>query len=80
MAARAGPAPHPRGVDSQASCQAAGAIARRENLAKSQFLSRVSHELRTPLNAVLGFTQLMQSDDALAAGHKARLALIRSSG
>ncbi|MCB2020028.1 MAG: PAS domain-containing protein [Rhizobacter sp.] len=58
----------------------AGAIARRENLAKSQFLSRVSHELRTPLNAVLGFTQLMQSDDALAAGHKARLALIRSAG
>ncbi len=58
----------------------AGAIARRENLAKSQFLSRVSHELRTPLNAVLGFTQLMQSDDALATGHKARLALIRSAG
>ena len=58
----------------------ASAIARRENVAKSQFLSRVSHELRTPLNAVLGFTQLMQSDDSLESGHKTRLALIRSAG
>ena len=56
------------------------ALAQRENLAKSQFLSRVSHELRTPLNAVLGFTQLMQAEESLAPAHKARLALIRSAG
>jgi PAS domain S-box-containing protein len=31
--------------------------------AKSEFLSRMSHELRTPLNSVLGFAQLLLSDD-----------------
>ncbi len=31
--------------------------------AKTDFLSRMSHELRTPLNAVLGFSQLLQTDD-----------------
>jgi signal transduction histidine kinase len=30
--------------------------------AKSAFLSSMSHELRTPLNAVLGFSQLMETD------------------
>jgi PAS domain S-box-containing protein len=32
------------------------------NRAKSEFLSRMSHELRTPLNAVIGFAQLMRTD------------------
>jgi len=35
------------------------------NRAKSDFLSSMSHELRTPLNAVLGFAQILESDDAL---------------
>ena len=33
------------------------------NRSKNEFLSRMSHELRTPLNAVLGFAQLLESDD-----------------
>jgi len=33
------------------------------NRAKTEFLSRMSHELRTPLNAVLGFGQLLETDD-----------------
>jgi CheY-like chemotaxis protein len=33
------------------------------NNAKSEFLSRLSHELRTPMNAVLGFAQLLETDE-----------------
>jgi len=33
------------------------------NRAKTEFLSRMSHELRTPLNAVLGFGQLLETED-----------------
>jgi PAS domain S-box-containing protein len=32
------------------------------NKAKNEFLSRMSHELRTPLNAMLGFSQLLETD------------------
>ncbi len=31
--------------------------------AKSDFLARLSHELRAPLNAILGFAQMLGSDD-----------------
>ena len=41
----------------------ARAAAEKANLAKSEFLSSMSHELRTPLNAVLGFAQLMASEN-----------------
>ena len=41
-------------------------IALRESQSKSRFMARMSHELRTPLNAMLGFTQLMQHDEAVA--------------
>jgi signal transduction histidine kinase len=35
----------------------------RENLAKSEFLSRMSHALRTPVNGIMGFAQLLDLDD-----------------
>jgi PAS domain S-box-containing protein len=37
------------------------------SLAKTKFLSQMSHELRTPLNAILGFAQLLNQCDSLAA-------------
>ncbi len=33
---------------------------------KSAFLSNVSHEIRTPMNAIIGFSELLVSDNSLA--------------
>ncbi len=43
--------------------ESARSLAERANLAKSDFLSSMSHELRSPLNAILGFAQLMQTQN-----------------
>jgi PAS domain S-box-containing protein len=67
-----------------ASARQESEIARRESQAKSRFLARMSHELRTPLNAVLGFAQLLASDeqgsDPIAEQRRRRIAHIRSAG
>jgi signal transduction histidine kinase/ActR/RegA family two-component response regulator len=57
-------------------------LALRESRSKSALFGRISHELRTPLNAVLGFTQLMQSENeqATAAERQHRLRQIQTAG
>ncbi len=56
-------------------------VAEKANLAKSDFLSSMSHELRSPLNAILGFAELMESDQIPPTpSQKASLMQIRNAG
>ena len=67
--------------DKNTELESARFIAEKANLAKSEFLSRMSHELRSPLNAILGFAQLMDSDNPPAtAGQKASIDQILHAG
>lgn len=50
------------------------------NAAKSRYVTGLSHELRTPLNSILGYTQILQRDGAMADQHKDALATIFRSG
>ncbi len=49
------------------------------NRQKSRFISNVSHELRTPLNGILGYTELLQSDEQNPE-HREFLQIVRESG
>jgi signal transduction histidine kinase/CheY-like chemotaxis protein len=40
--------------------------AERANQAKSEFLAKLGHELRNPLNAVIGYSEIMLEDSAIA--------------
>ncbi|MGD9928514.1 MAG: PAS domain S-box protein [Mangrovibacterium sp.] len=43
---------------------------------KSAFLANMSHEIRTPLNVILGFTEMLVSDQQMAADKKQEFSLI----
>jgi len=47
---------------------------------KSAFLANMSHEIRTPMNGILGFADLLASDDLEKSEIKEYLEIIKSSG
>ncbi|WP_235535128.1 ATP-binding protein [Sphingomonas sp. Leaf339] len=48
--------------------------------AKTEFLATTSHEIRTPLNGILGMTQVMLADGALAAPVRERVSVVHGAG
>lgn len=60
--------------------QEAKEVAVAANQAKSRYLSGVSHELRTPLNTILGYAQLLESDDELPKRNRRAAEVIQRGG
>jgi signal transduction histidine kinase len=50
------------------------------NHAKSTFLATMSHELRTPLNGILGYAQILKSDNTLTREQHKGINVIERSG
>ncbi len=63
-----------------AELQQARIIAEQANQAKSRYITGISHELRTPLNSILGYAQLLDSDQDFPDNKKQAIRVIRRSG
>lgn len=63
-----------------AELQSARQLADQANNAKSRYITGISHELRTPLNSILGYAQLLDSDNSIPQHRKQAIRVIRRSG
>ena len=64
----------------QQKLEKAKVVAQKANNAKSVFLANVSHEIRTPLGAILGFTDILESDEELTQTQLEWLKKIKDNG
>ncbi|MEI7432246.1 MAG: ATP-binding protein, partial [Betaproteobacteria bacterium] len=60
--------------------QKAKKVADQANLAKSRYITAISHELRTPLNSILGYAQILDSDETIPLNRRQAVSVIRKSG
>ena len=50
------------------------------NQAKSRYIMAISHELRTPLNSILGYAQILDTDNTIPLNRRQAISVIRRSG
>lgn len=55
-------------------------VAEEADMLKSNFLANMSHEIRTPMNGILGFAQLMQTEEMDRNKHDRYLDIITHNG
>lgn len=55
-------------------------IAEEANMTKTNFLANMSHEIRTPLGGIIGFCDLLLSEDNLNPDQRENISFIRKSG